>query len=112
MRKYVKNFVKIAAPITYLLKDKFERITLTDDCHANFEAFKKVVTKVPVLRIINTLKCGMVLCTNANDMARCAILIQVRHDVIVYESRKLSNAKLNYPIHEKELLTILYALKI
>ena len=75
MRKYVKNFAKIATPITYLLKDIFERITLTNDCHANFEALKKVVTKIPALRIINTLKCGLVLCTNANDMARCAILI-------------------------------------
>jgi hypothetical protein len=33
MRKYVRDFAKIAAPMTDLLKGKYERITWTRDCH-------------------------------------------------------------------------------
>lgn len=37
MRKYVIDFAKIVAPMIHLLKGKFERMTLTSDCHARFE---------------------------------------------------------------------------
>jgi hypothetical protein len=56
MRKYVRDFAKIAAPMTDLLKGKSERITWTRDCHESFEALKKTLTKTPVLRIMGSLK--------------------------------------------------------
>jgi hypothetical protein len=79
-----------------LLKDKFEKITWTSDCHASFEALKKALTRLPVLRIMRSLKGGLVLCTNASDMAIDAILMQGGR-AIAYESIKLNNSeRLNY----------------
>ena len=99
MRKYVRNFAKITAPITDLLKEKFERITWTNDCHASFEALKKALTKTLVLRMMDPLKDKLVLCTNASNIAIGDILMQEGR-VIAYVSKKLSNAELNYPVEE------------
>ena len=76
MRKYVRDFAKIAALITDLLKGKFERITWTSHYHANIEVLKKAMIEALVLMIMNPLKGGLVLCTNSNDMAIGAILMQ------------------------------------
>ena len=56
MRKYVNVFVKIAIPMTNLLKGKSERITWTRDYHESFEALKKALTDNPILRIMDPLK--------------------------------------------------------
>ena len=111
MRKYVRDFLNIAAPMTDLLKGKSERITWTRDYHESFEALKKVLKEAPVLRIMDPLKGGLVLCTDANDMAISVVLMQ-KGRVIAYKFRKLNNAKLNYHVHEKELFAIIHALKI
>ena len=60
---------------------------------------------------MDPLKGGLLLGTYANDMAIGATMMQEGR-VTVYESRKLSNAELNYPVHEKELLAIIHALKV
>ena len=75
MRKYIKDFTKIAAPMMDLLKDKIERITWTCDCHESFEALKYALTKIPNLRIMNSLKCRLVLRTDASDMAKGILLM-------------------------------------
>ena len=76
MRKYVKDFVKIAAPMMDLLKGKCERIIWTRDCHESFEALKKALTEAPDLRIIDSLKGRLVLCIDASDMAIGVVLMQ------------------------------------
>jgi hypothetical protein len=53
------------------------------DCHASLEALKKALTITPVLRIMDFLKDGLVLCTNANDMAVGVVLMQ-EDKVIAY----------------------------
>ena len=100
IRIYVRDF---AIPMINLLKGKFERIVWTSDCHASFEALKKDLTKTLVLNIMDLLRGGLVLCTDANDMAIGAIMTQ-EGMVIAYESRKLCNAKLNYPVHENSCI--------
>jgi hypothetical protein len=111
MRKYVRFFAKIAAPITDLLKRKSERIIWTRDCHESFEALMKTLTEAPVLTIVDPLKGGLVLCTDASDMAIGDVLMQEGR-VIAYESKELKNVELNYPVHEKQLLAIIHALKV
>ena len=32
--------------------------------------------------------------------------------IVVYESRKLNFAELDYPVHEKELLVVIHSLKV
>ena len=40
MSIYVRDFAKIAATLTNLLKGRFEAITWISNCHASFEALK------------------------------------------------------------------------
>lgn len=111
MVKYVMNFAKIAVHVTNLLKGKFKTITWVHDCHESFEALKKTLTEAMILRIIDTLKGKLVLCTNPSNMAIWVVLTQ-EYMLIAYESNKLNNAKLNYHVHEKGLLAIIPALKV
>ena len=60
---------------------------------------------------MDPLKGGLVLCTDASDMAIGVVLIQEGR-VIAYESKKFNNIELNYSIHETELLAIIHALKV
>ena len=53
--------------------------------------------------------------TNASDIALGAVLSQNQgkgDQPIAFESRKLSPAEKNYPVHKKELLAIIHALKV
>ena len=47
--------------------------------------------------------------SNANDTVIGVVLLQNKHP-IAFESKKLSKAKLNYTIIEKELLGMMHAL--
>src|SRR6185369_5880142 len=55
------------------------------------------------------------LTTDASDFAIGAVLSQDHgkgEQPVAYESRKLSLAERNYPVHEKELLAIVHAIKL
>lgn len=55
IRKYAKNFAKIAIPLKILPKKFFEKTTWTSDYHVSFEALKKYVTKSPGLEDYGSL---------------------------------------------------------
>lgn len=86
MRRYLRNFAKIATPIMDL--GKFVKITWTSECHASFHALKKAMVEAPILRFMDLLQGMLVLWTNANDMVLGAILMQ-ECKVIAYEYRNL-----------------------
>jgi len=52
----------------------------------------------------------LALCKYANKVVISVVLMQGH--IIAYESRKLSSTKHNYLIYEKNLLIIVYALKV
>src|SRR5438477_12463560 len=68
----------------------------------------------PVLLLLDPAK-SFTLTTNVSNFAIEAVL---NHDQgkgeqpVAYESRKLSPAEQNYPVHEKELLAIVHAIKL
>jgi len=103
----VKQFSKITAPMTTLLKGKSNLIIFIQECDECFLA----LTQAPVLAIIDTSKGYLVLCMDASDLAIGAILMQVKH-IIAYKSCKLNSMELNYLVHEKELLAVIHALKV
>ena len=52
--------------------------------------------------------------TNASDFAMGAVLSQVwdnREHLMAYESKKMNVVEQNYPMHERELLAIIHALR-
>ena len=85
---------------------------ITDQQRA-FEILKQLCANPPVLC---TFRVGKPACieTDASDLAIKVCFCQ-QHDgkwkPVVYYSRKMSTAKQNYDIHDKELLTIISALQ-
>jgi hypothetical protein len=111
-RKFVKGFSGIAAALTALLhKDKpFKWDHEEKDA---FNRLKQQLTEAPVLLLPDPTK-SFVVTTDASDFAIGAVLSQNQgrgEQPIAYESRKMSPAELNYPVHEKELLAIVHALR-
>jgi RNase H-like domain found in reverse transcriptase len=78
-----------------------------------FQNLKDALKSAPVLQLADSSKPYIVMC-DASDIGIGAVLEQVGEDVshpVAFASRKLSIAEKNHPVHERELLAIVYALK-
>ena len=106
-RKYVKDFSKIALPITELTKGSVA-FRWDKDQQAAFAELKKRLCEAPVL-VIPDPKLPMVLNTDACDYAVGGTLQQDKGNglqPVAYWSRKLSPAERNYDVREKEFLAL------
>ena len=111
-RRYVKDYERIAAPLTSVLKHgiKFE---WTDEMQKSFDELKTALTSPPILAM-PTLGDVFTLDTDASDEAIGGVLSQAQggsERVIAYGSRKLSRTEKNYSVTRRELLAIIYFLK-
>ena len=67
----------------------------------------------PILQLAYPTK-DYIVTIDATDFAMGALLSQVWEDgehPIVYKSRKINAAEMNYPTHERELLVVIHALR-
>ncbi|CAI7887188.1 unnamed protein product [Closterium sp. NIES-53] len=81
---------------------------------AAFQELKNFLVSPPVLRIADLSKPFEVV-TDASDFAIGAVLLQDFGNElhpIAYDSHKLHAIECNYPIHDKEMLAIIYAFKL
>ncbi|KAI9905517.1 hypothetical protein PsorP6_013812 [Peronosclerospora sorghi] len=82
-------------------------------CQDAFDAVNQSLTEAPVLAIDDNERLFHVVC-DASDFAIGCALMQRDHDdrdrLICYQSRQLRPAERNYPVHDKELLAMKYAL--
>ena len=107
LRRNIKNFATLASSLTNMLKKRpFEWNPLAED---SFQKLKKALTSAPTLRLPDFSK-PFELETDACDIGLGAVLRQEK-GVVAYESRKLRQAELNYPTHEKKMLAIVFAIK-
>ncbi|MBW0556064.1 hypothetical protein O181_095779, partial [Austropuccinia psidii MF-1] len=86
---------------------------LPPEALSQFQILKKEFTTAPILSHFNP-SIPAIVETDASDYALGAVLSQVNDsgkNPIVFDSHKLLPAELNYEIHEKELLGIVWALK-
>jgi len=110
-RRFVPNFAKIASPLTDLTGEV--AYIWSAAAQEALESLKTKLASAPVLVQPDFTK-DFVLHTDASDTAVGAVLMQDQGQglqPIAYESRKLTPAEKNYPVHEKELLAVMYALK-
>jgi len=110
--KFVPNYVKIAEPLMQLMH-KNERWHWDKEQKDAFHTLKKSLNKMTHLRILN-LTCKKILKINASNFAVGACLYQIEDEqqrLIAYQSRKLSELKKRYEVHDKELLVIVKALQ-
>ena len=108
VRKFIRNFSEIAAPLTDLIRGA-QVFKWTTREQAAFEKLKEAVCSQPVLQLPDFTK-PFEIHTDASDQAYGAVLFQEGHP-IAYESKKISEVESRWPTHEKEMLAIVYALR-
>ncbi|KAG2811654.1 hypothetical protein PC113_g23639 [Phytophthora cactorum] len=110
--KYVDNYAGKIRPLSQLLKKETEW-KWTADCQQAFDAVKQGLTEAPILAVADQDRPFHVVC-GASDFAIGCALMQHDHEgrdrVVYYQSRQLKPAERNYPVHDKELLAMKYAL--
>jgi hypothetical protein len=110
-RRFIRDFARISAPLSELTKKDvpFE----WGGPGEFFSEPQRCSQKRPVLQLADSSKPYIVTC-DASDIAIGAVLEQEGEHgshPVAYALRKLSSAEKNYPVHERELLAIVYALK-
>nr|GEZ01644.1 reverse transcriptase domain-containing protein [Tanacetum cinerariifolium] len=109
-RRFIKDFSKIARPMTRLLK-KDTPFHLSKECVEAFQTLKRKLTEAPIL-IAPDCDMPFDLMCDASDFAIGAVLGQ-RQDKhfrpIHYASKTMTEAKSNYTTTEKEMLAVVYA---
>jgi len=110
-RKYVHRFGQIAAPLFDLLK-KDERFAWTAAAQKAFDELKSALMSGPVL-IIPDDTLPYTVRVDASGFAVGATLSQDHGrglQPVAFMSHKMNAAQINYPVHEQELLAMMYAL--
>ncbi|KAE9335523.1 hypothetical protein PR003_g12971 [Phytophthora rubi] len=112
LHKYTKNYAGLIQPLSSLLK-KDATWLWRPEHEAAFDSVKKSLTSAPILMLPDDSKPFHVVC-DASDFAIGCALMQFddegRERVVSYQSRQIKPAERNYPVHDKELLAMRYAL--
>ena len=114
-RKFIKNHSAVVAPISNLTKTSVQgsRFIWTPAAQLAFEKMIDLLCSAPVLVLPDPTK-PYVVTTDASGYALGACLMQDHGNglqPIVYMSKKMLPAETRYPIHHKEMLAIVCALK-
>ncbi|WVZ94028.1 hypothetical protein U9M48_039971 [Paspalum notatum var. saurae] len=107
-RRFIKDFSKIAKPMTALTQ-KNAKFTWSQKCEEAFGKLKKLLTSAPVLAQPDITKPFDVYCDASGSGLGCVLMQEGR--VIAYASSQLRKHEMNYPTHDLELLAVVYALK-
>jgi hypothetical protein len=110
---YIKDYARKAAPLTDRLgKAHPKRISWDAQCEASFQQLKEALVSKPVLHAPE-YDIDFVLTTDASQTAIGSYLSQVFDDgehPVLYLSRKLNKAELNYSVVEKECLSMVWSI--
>ncbi|GKA05492.1 reverse transcriptase domain-containing protein [Tanacetum coccineum] len=109
-RRFIKDFSKIARPVTYLLEKKTPFV-FSKDCIDAFETLKMKLTEAPIL-VVPDWNLPFKLMCDASDFAISAVLGQrkTKHfQPIHYASKTMTEAQVHYTTTEKEMLVVVYA---
>jgi hypothetical protein len=108
-RRFIKDFSKIAKPMTMLL-EKNKDFDWTEECQASFEELKKRLTSAPVLILPDITKTFDIYCDASRQGLGCVLMQDGK--VVSYASRQLRKHEENYPTHDLELAAVVHALKM
>lgn len=110
-RRFIKDFSKIARPLTQLTGNV--DFTWGDDEQKAFEALKDALCSSPVLAVYKNNLPLRVEC-DASDFALGAVLSQLQDEKwhpLAYYSKSLNETERNYEIYDKELMAIVVSLE-
>ncbi|KAH0679031.1 hypothetical protein KY284_020116 [Solanum tuberosum] len=108
-RRFVEGFSSIAPPLTKLTQ-KTVKFQWFESCEKSFQELKKRLITAPVLTLPEGTQ-GFVVYCDASRVGLGCVLMQ-NGKVIAYASRQLKVHEKNYPTHDLELATVVFALKI
>lgn len=111
-RRFIEHYSKIAKPLTNLLK-KETPFEWSDECEKSFNIIKQKLIEAPILQYPDFEK-PFILTTDASHFAIGCVLSQGilgQDRPIAYASRTLNKAEQSYSTTEKELLSIVWAVK-
>ena len=104
-RKFVKDYGKISAPLTSLLKkDAFQ---WSDKASAAFDKLKAAMTTTPVLALPDFNR-PFIIEADASGVGIGAVLMQNGRP-LAYTSKTLSPSHQNMSVYDKEMLAIVHA---
>ena len=112
-RRFIRNFAKVAAPISDLLQ-KDQELFWTTEAEQAVKSLKEAITTAPVLQIADPNK-PFTITTDASGIAVGAVLEQEAEDKcmhpVAFTSQKLRPEQRHYEVRDLELLAIVHALK-
>ena len=112
-RRFIRNYRRIARPLTQLTR-KDTPFIFNQACYIAFEELKKRLTSSPILGHYDPEHESMFE-TDASDKVVAGVLSQRGRDQlwhpIAYFSKSMALVECNYEIHDKELLAIIRALE-
>ena len=113
-RRFIRDFSKIAAPLTNLTKKNSGIHNWDNTCDAAFEKLKTALTTAPILVAPNWEK-PFIGHIDACQISVGGTLTQAADDgherVVAYFSKRLSKTEQNYSANDRELLGLVYFLK-
>ncbi|KAL0554265.1 hypothetical protein IC582_008182 [Cucumis melo] len=108
-RRFVENFSRIATPLTQLTR-KGVPFVWSKACEDSFQNLKQKLVTAPVLTVPDGSG-SFVIYSDASKKGLGCVLMQ-QGKVVAYASRQLKSHEQNYPTHDLELATVVFALKI
>nr|GEU43662.1 hypothetical protein [Tanacetum cinerariifolium] len=107
---FIRDFSKIARPMTHLL-EKETPFIFSKECIDAFNTLKKKLTKAPIL-VVPDWNLPFELMCDASDYAIGAVLGQRKSkhfQPIHYAIKTMTEAQIHYTTTEKEMLVVVYA---
>ncbi|KAK1424203.1 hypothetical protein QVD17_19524 [Tagetes erecta] len=108
-RRFIKNFSKVAQPLT-LLTRKYQKFVWGEEQEEAFQTLKDKLCHAPILALPEGTDDFVVYCDASHQGLGC-VLMQ-RDKVIAYASRQLNDNEKRYTTHDLELGAVVFALKI
>ena len=117
--RMIKGYAGIAAPLTAIMAKPWNAATKsqhwTPECTTAFEILREKLKTEPVVLLIPQDNLPWVVQADASNHALGGCLMQVHPDgtrsVVLYFSHKWSQTEKNWPVHERELFALVYALR-
>lgn len=110
-RRFIRDYAKLAKPLTKYLKKEQNVNTKDEDYKNGFEKLKLILTSDQILAYPD-FNIPFILTTDASNYALGAVLSQIQDNIerpIAFGSRTLHKAEINYSTTEKEALAIIWA---
>nr|KYP32282.1 Retrovirus-related Pol polyprotein from transposon 17.6 [Cajanus cajan] len=107
-RRFIEGFSRIVMPLTQLTQ-KDQPFVWTDACEQSFQELKRRLTTSLVLVLPDTGEHFDVFCDASHQGLGCVLMQGGK--VVAYSSRQLKTHERNYPTHDLELATVVFALK-